>query len=104
MFGALSNQHRLAIFLRLVANCLGDCSCISDSEFGTCVGDLGKELNIAPSTVSHHLKELHRSGLIQMERRGQKVECWVSPDVLKELCEFFNNPVEELNLILSGQK
>lgn len=104
MFGALSNQHRLAIFLRLVATCLEECSCTPDAGLSTCVGDLGSELNIAPSTVSHHLKELHRSGLIRMERRGQKVECWVSPDVLKELCEFFNNPVEELNLILSGQK
>ena len=104
MFGALSNQHRLAIFLRLEATCLEDCSCTPDATLSTCVGDLGSELNIAPSTVSHHLKELHRSGLIRMERRGQKVECWVSPDILEALSKFFNSPSEMLSLILSGEK
>ena len=54
-----------------------------------CVGDLGAKLGIAPSTVSHHLKELRRSGLIHMERSGQKVACWVEPDSLDALSAFF---------------
>jgi ArsR family transcriptional regulator len=47
-------------------------------------------LGIVPSTVSHHIKELRRAGLIRMERRGQKIECWVDPEVLKELAGFFS--------------
>ncbi len=48
------------------------------------------ELGIAPSTVSHHLKELRQAGLIQMARRGRQVACWVEKDVLEELSTFFN--------------
>jgi len=40
-----------------------------------CVGDLGDGLELAPSTVSHHLKELRRA--------GQHVECWADSDVLE---------------------
>jgi ArsR family transcriptional regulator len=55
-----------------------------------CVGELGRDLSIAPSTVSHHLKELRTAGLIHMERRGQSIECWVEPDTLGTLSEFFH--------------
>lgn len=55
-----------------------------------CVGDLGKDLQIAPSTVSHHIKELHRAGLITTERCGQSIRCRVEPEVLKELGDFFH--------------
>ena len=47
-----------------------------------CVGELGDGLELAPSTVSHHLKELRRA--------GQHVECWANPDALERLAEFFN--------------
>jgi len=58
------------------------------------VGELGKDLGIVPSTVSHHIKELHRSGLIRVERKGQNVECWVSPEAVNELAAFFNSFIE----------
>lgn len=91
MFKALSNPHRLKIFTRL-ANCCGPniaCSVDSD-EMKTCVGELGGDLGIAPSTVSHHIKELNRAGLIRMERRGQKIDCWVDSETLRHLAGFFN--------------
>jgi len=56
-----------------------------------CVGDLAQELDIAPSTVSHHLKELTHAGLIATERCGREIRCWVEPDVLRELGGFFTN-------------
>ena len=59
-----------------------------------CVGDLGADLGLAPSTVSHHLKELRRAGLMEVERRGQRIECWVSEDTLKLLASFLNRPRE----------
>ncbi|MFQ5653584.1 MAG: ArsR/SmtB family transcription factor [Planctomycetota bacterium] len=90
MFAALSNPNRLRIFQRLVACCRPGTACDAGAPGCHCVGDLGEGLDIAPSTLSHHIKELQRAGLINMERRGQRVECWVSPDLLRELADFFD--------------
>lgn len=95
MFKALSNPNRLSIFLRLVSCCAPGTSCGTDGGMRECVGELGKDLDIASSTVSHHIKELHRSGLIRMERQGQNVECWVDQEALNDLAMFFNQPVTE---------
>ncbi len=80
-FKALGNEHRLRLYLALI-DCCGDglvCAPEDDGSF-PCVGDLGKELAIAPSTLSHHLKELARAGLIRMERQGRNVACSVAVD------------------------
>jgi ArsR family transcriptional regulator len=52
------------------------------------VGELAEGLKIAPSTVSHHLKELRNVGLIRMEKWGRHVICSVDSSVLDELGEF----------------
>jgi ArsR family transcriptional regulator len=82
VFKALSNSNRLHIFLRLVSCCPPGTKCISDAGGQRCVGELGQDLQIDPSTVSHHLKELRRSGLIRMERRGKNIICWVDPETV----------------------
>jgi len=92
MFKALSNPSRLSIFTRLASCCCGRMSCDVTAGLGECVGELGKDLGIAPSTVSHHIKELHRSGLLKMERHGQKITCWVEPSTLDALRAFFAWP------------
>lgn len=89
IFKALSNPNRLRIFLRLIACCKPGTVHRIDADTTACVGELGKELDIVPSTVSHHIKELYRSGIIKMNRRGQKIECWVDPEILKDLANFF---------------
>ncbi len=91
MFKALSNPHRLALFHRLMSCCAPGTRCGLEETSRVCVGALGDGLEIAPSTLSHHLKELHRAGLIQMERRGKFVECWLEPSVLAELSAFFKS-------------
>jgi DNA-binding transcriptional ArsR family regulator len=94
MFKALSNPHRLNVFMRLASSCcLEGQSCSGDDQICECVGVLGKDLGISPSTVSHHLKELQRSGLIKMKRHGQRTECWVDPEVLDALTAFFQMKV-----------
>ncbi len=89
VFKALSNPHRLNVFLRLAACCRPGDACAGGMR--ACVGELAGDLDIAPSTVSHHLKELRRSGLIHMERSGQNVECWVEPETLDRLSDFFRS-------------
>ena len=91
MFKALGNPHRLAIFHRLTTCCQPGTQCNLD-DMGFFVGELGQGLEIAPSTLSHHLKELHRAGLIEMRRQGKQVRCWIEPGVLGQLAHFFNSP------------
>ena len=95
IFKALSNPNRLSIFLKLVSCCCPGQSCSIDSDDETCatVGELGQETRIAPSTVSHHIKELYRCGLIRMERQGQQVKCWVDPAILRELADYFGGRI-----------
>ncbi len=89
IFKALSNPHRLRVFRQLAGCCPPGTACPVEDAIRYTVGALGKPLEIAPSTLSHHLKELHRAELVRMERRGKHVECWVDPAVLDELALFF---------------
>lgn len=91
MFKALSSVQRLRIFIKLAGMC-----CIPKGRRGAskkatycCAGELGANLDLAASTVSHHLKELRQAGLMRVERRGQKIDCWVSPDTVRLLAAFF---------------
>jgi ArsR family transcriptional regulator len=93
MFKALANPHRLALFHRLSTCCAPGTACGADEAVRHSVGELGVGFEIAPSTLSHHLKELNRAGLVQMQRRGKQVECWVEPATLEELAAFFNGGV-----------
>jgi ArsR family transcriptional regulator len=88
-FKALGHPHRLQIFWRLAGCCTVAPTCAPAESMGRCVGDLAGELSIAPSTVSHHIKELTQAGLIATERCGREIRCWVDPAVLSELSDFF---------------
>jgi ArsR family transcriptional regulator len=94
IFKALSNPHRLKIFMKLACCGSEGIACKSDKAC-ECVGDLGSNMGIAPSTISHHLKELHRSGLICTRRNGQRIECWVDPEILQSICSFFTCKAKE---------
>ena len=88
-FKALSNPNRLQIFQRLLTCCTPGTVCSTDTASGFCVGELGEDLAIAPSTLSHHIKELQRAGLIKTLRKGKNVECFVDVETVRELMEFF---------------
>ncbi len=87
-FKALAHPHRLAIFLRL-ARCCNERGCSVEECASLCVGDLGKGLGIGAPTISHHLKELTRAGLIRTRKRGQHTDCWVAETTLDDLANFF---------------
>ncbi|HTY25949.1 MAG TPA: metalloregulator ArsR/SmtB family transcription factor [Desulfomonilaceae bacterium] len=87
MFKALGNSHRLAVFLRLASCCPPGAMAVSEPEARRFVGQLGAELDIAPSTLSHHIKELRQAGLIRMGRRGKNIECWVDEEALTTLAD-----------------
>ncbi|MGD0856857.1 MAG: metalloregulator ArsR/SmtB family transcription factor [Dehalococcoidia bacterium] len=93
IFKALSNPHRLKIFMRLAYCGPEGQLCCSNDKICECVGELGSTLGIAPSTVSHHLKELYRAGLIKMSRNGQRIDCSIDPEIIKALEDFFKPAV-----------
>jgi ArsR family transcriptional regulator len=87
-FKALAHPHRLEIFLRL-SKCCQRQGCGPEDCARLCVGELGKGLGIGQPTVSHHLKELTRAGLIRTAKCGQSTECWVAETTLDDLAQFF---------------
>lgn len=89
IFKALANPNRLKIFLRLASCCKPGTVGFIDDDSCAYIGELAGEVNVVKSTVSHHIKELKRVGLIRTERQGQKIACWVDPDVVEELERFF---------------
>lgn len=88
IFKALSNPHRLSIFMQLAKGSVCGIAEGCEDQICTCVGELGKDLGIAPSTISHHLKELNRVGLIRMKRRGQSVDCSINPEAIDIITSF----------------
>ncbi|MBS0325237.1 MAG: helix-turn-helix transcriptional regulator [Proteobacteria bacterium] len=60
---ALSQSHRLRVFRALVVA----------GDGGSTPGRIADDLEIAPATLSFHLKELAVAGLVTQERNGRNV-------------------------------
>ncbi len=97
MFKALANPHRLAVFLRLMTCCPPGTVCDSEDEARRFVGEIGQDLGIAPSTLSHHIKELRQAGLLRVERRGKNIQCWLDSEMVAGLADLLSG--RELGIV-----
>ena len=75
---ALGNPTRLRIYRTLVR--AGDA--------GSSVGKLQAKLDLAGSTLSHHLKAMIAVGLIVQERQGTTLICRANYDVMRGIVDF----------------
>lgn len=90
MFKALSNPHRLRIFKELSSCLAGQVITEPSEDYQNCQRKFADHLGLAPSTVSHHFKELRNAGLIHMRREGKNVIFWVDDKATKALQALLN--------------
>lgn len=75
---ALAQEARLQIFRALVVA----------GPHGLNPGDLASQLDVAPATLSFHLKELMNAGLITQERQGRYLVYRASIATMNELLAY----------------
>ena len=92
-FRALADRNRLAILELLRRECGGSCR-LEPEATGETVSRIAEHFDLALSTVSHHLKELRRAGLIDCRKQGQWVYCSPNLEALRRLREFLHEAPE----------
>ncbi|MGH2399968.1 MAG: ArsR/SmtB family transcription factor [bacterium] len=78
MLAAMGAEARLRIVRLLLAA----------HPTGMIAGDLSTELDIAPSTLSHHLDRLKREEVVNVRREGTFLWYTANTDALEELLQF----------------
>jgi ArsR family transcriptional regulator len=78
MFSAMGTEPRLRIMQLL----------LSAHPDGMVVGDIGGELDIPNSTLSHHLEKLKNEGLVNVRREGTFLWYSANAQALQELLGF----------------
>jgi ArsR family transcriptional regulator, arsenate/arsenite/antimonite-responsive transcriptional repressor len=78
MLSAMGTEPRLRI-IRLL---------LSAHPGGMVVGEIGNELNIASSTLSHHLEKLKNEDLVRVRREGTFLWYTANTAALEELLGF----------------
>lgn len=71
IFVALGDEHRQRILL------------LFEPGERLNVGQIAEVSTLARSTVSHHLKILHESGVLASEKRGKEVWFWINRDAIE---------------------
>ncbi len=94
---AIGSPVRLRLLLELASCCgPGDgggcgsddraCCAPTDGE-ESCVGRIAESVHVAPSTVSHHIKELRDAGVIWCLKQGRRVCCGIDAEMLAAVRE-----------------
>jgi DNA-binding transcriptional ArsR family regulator len=78
MFAAMGSEPRLRIVRLLLAA----------HPDGMVVGEIGAELDISASTLSHHLEKLKNEDLVSVQREGTFLRCTANTAALQELLGF----------------
>ena len=78
MLGALGTEPRLRI-IRLL---------LQSHPEGLVVGEIGAELGIPPSTLSHHLDKLKNEGLVGVRRESTFLRYTANTKALQEIVAF----------------
>jgi ArsR family transcriptional regulator len=78
MFAAMGTEARLRI-MRLLLSAHPD---------GMVVGDIGSELGIPASTLSHHLDKLKNKDLVSVVREGTFLRYSANAEALREILAF----------------
>jgi DNA-binding transcriptional ArsR family regulator len=102
-FKALSNENRIKI-LEAIKNSSLQCAChpqqTQPSDGGKttlcCVDEIVGQFDMAQSTISQHLKELHNAGLLERHKRAQWVYYTVNRRTIEELSAYLGNLAAEL--------
>ena len=96
MFSAMGTESRLRI-VRLLLNAHPE---------GLVVGDIGSELEIPSSTLSHHLDKLKNEDLVRVRREGTFLWYSANTEALQELLGFLyaecctrNKAIEPKNIL-----
>jgi DNA-binding transcriptional ArsR family regulator len=96
MFAAMGTESRLRIMQLL----------LTAHPDGLTVGDIGAELDIPSSTLSHHLDKLKNEDLVHVRRDGTFLWYSANTDTLQRLLGFLyaecctrNNAVEPKNIL-----
>ncbi|MGB7432982.1 MAG: metalloregulator ArsR/SmtB family transcription factor [Ahrensia sp.] len=77
-FSALAHDTRLAVF-RLLLQC---------GNGGMAAGDIAVRLDVRQNTMSAHLSQLSRAGLIKADRQGRSIIYRANYDALRGLLAF----------------
>ena len=78
MFTAMGTEPRLRIMQLL----------LSAHPDGMVVGEIQAELELSPSTLSHHLDKLKNEDLVRVSREGTFLRYSANTEVLQELLTF----------------
>lgn len=77
-FAALGSEARLSILRRLVRA----------GRAGLPIGQLGEDVGVTGSVLTHHLKHLVLAGLIEQRREGRRILCSVVIAEVQALSDF----------------
>jgi DNA-binding transcriptional ArsR family regulator len=78
MLAAMGSEARLRI-MRLLLSAHPD---------GMVVGEIGADLGVTASTLSHHLDKLKNEGLVNVQREGTFLRCTANTRALEDLLGF----------------
>ena len=81
LLGALAHEHRLGIYRLLVER----------GPEGLSAGSIGEAVGLAPSSLTFHLQNLHRAGLIVQRRESRSLVYSVDFEAMNDLVGFLTD-------------